>query len=353
MRCTMFASVQVMRLFRNKNLQMGRFRQGSGLASRKMGLVRAWRRQIYGASLVAILIPASIIVVLFFATGNGPLGGLGTLGQVFSGPAIPGGNLSARVSASSKPTLPVSGGAGAAALRGHSPVIGQPSAGGPAPLRTSSSGPHGSAVAPLNLATTPTTPGSGGQLHPGTGVGGGGSGHQPPPPSTPPATTPSTTTSTTTTDTTTAATLPPIVAVPPPPVTTTDTTPTTVTTTTTTTPVHTTTTSTTKTTTTTTTKTTTTSTTKTMTTTKTTTTPTTKTTTTTVTIKTPTTKTATTVASPAFAVATTVAQAEHGSATFSGCNGDWGIGPSGRIERIARVATLHAAANGGTSTIEG
>ena len=57
-----------------------------------MGLVRAWRRQIYGASLVAILIPASIIAVLFAATGSGPLQGLGTLGQVFSGPAIPGGN---------------------------------------------------------------------------------------------------------------------------------------------------------------------------------------------------------------------------------------------------------------------
>ena len=168
-----------------------------------MGLVRAWRRQIYGASLVAVLIPASIIVVLFFTTGSGPLGGLGTLGQVFSGPAIPGGNLSVRVSENSKPALPGSGGAGAAALRGHSPVIGQPAGGGPTPLRTSA-GPHGSAVAPLNLGTTPTPTGTGngGQLHPGSGVGGGGSGHQPAPPVTPPPTTP-TTSSTTTTDTTT------------------------------------------------------------------------------------------------------------------------------------------------------
>src|ERR1700727_963599 len=93
---------------------MRRFRQGPSLASRKMGLVRAWRRQIYGASLVAILIPAAIIAVLFVATGGGPLHGLGTLGQVFSGPAIPGGNLSARVSESSKPALPVTGGVGSA-----------------------------------------------------------------------------------------------------------------------------------------------------------------------------------------------------------------------------------------------
>ncbi|HXD64951.1 MAG TPA: hypothetical protein VNV17_10060, partial [Solirubrobacteraceae bacterium] len=174
-----------------------------------MGLVRAWRRQIYGASLVAVLIPASIIVVLFFATGSGPLGGLGTLGQVFSGPAIPGGNLSARVSESSKPALPGSGGAGAAALRGHSPVIGQ-TGGAPAPLRTSA-GPHGTAVAPLNLGTTPTQPSNGGHLNGGTGVSGGSGGHQPPPVTTPP-TTPTTSSSTTTTETTTvAATLPPIV----------------------------------------------------------------------------------------------------------------------------------------------
>ena len=97
-----------------------------------MGLVRAWRRQIYGASLVAILIPAAIIAVLFAATGSGPLNGLGTLGQVFSGPAVPGGNLSARVSLNAKAALPAKGTAAGAALRGHSPVIGQspPSGGG-------------------------------------------------------------------------------------------------------------------------------------------------------------------------------------------------------------------------------
>src|SRR6185437_16635023 len=91
---------------------------------------RAWRRQIYGASAVAILIPAAIIAVLFVATGNGPLTGLGTLGQVFSGPAIPGGNLSARVSLNSKPALPGKGTAAGAALHGHSPVIGPTSGAG-------------------------------------------------------------------------------------------------------------------------------------------------------------------------------------------------------------------------------
>jgi hypothetical protein len=306
-----------------------------------MGLVRAWRRQIYGASLIAILIPAAIIAALFMVTGGGPLHGLGTLGQVFSGPAIPGGNLSARVSENSKPALPGSGGVGAAALRGHSPVLGQAIAGGSPGVRVTA-GPHGSAVAPLSLGTTtPTPPHNGGQLHGGSGAPAGGTGGSPPPSppaSTPPTTTPTTTTATTTTDTTIAASLPPIVAIPPPPVTTT-TTPTTVTTTTTTTTPTTrttTTTSTTKTTTTSTTKTTTTPTT----TTKTTTTPTTKTTTTTTTVthttttvKAPTTKTGThPIVNDVPAVATTVAQAERGSAIFRGCTGDWGFAPSGHIE---------------------
>jgi hypothetical protein len=314
-----------------------------------MGLVRAWRRQIYGASLIAILIPAAIIAALFVATGGGPLHGLGTLGQVFSGPAIPGGNLSARVSESSKPALPGNGGAGAAALRGHSPVLGQALAGGSPGVRAA--GPHASALAPLKLGTTtPSAPSNGGQLHGGSGAGGGGAGGgpSPRPPVSPPPTTPTTTTApTTTTDTTTAASLPPIVAIPPSPVTTTTATTTTAppvhTTTTTTT--RTTTTSTTKSTTTPTTKTTTTSTTKTTTTptTKTTTTPTTKTTTTTVThttttIKAPTTKTGThPIESVVPTVATTVAQAEHGSAVFTGCTGDWGVSATGHPQRVARA----------------
>ena len=115
-----------------------------------MGLVRAWRRQIYGASLVAILIPASIIVVLFALTGGGPLQGLGTLGQVFSGPAIPGGNVSARASLSSKPSLPGNGSVGAAALQGHSPVLGGRPSGGPP-------GPHGSGTPVAPVTTTTTT----------------------------------------------------------------------------------------------------------------------------------------------------------------------------------------------------
>ena len=113
-----------------------------------MGLVRAWRRQIYGASLVAILIPAAIIAVLFVATGRVLSPAWALSGQVFSGPAIPGGNLSARVSLNAKPALPGKGTAAGAALQGHSPVL------GPRP-RAGSPGPRGSrSLAPVGTTTT-------------------------------------------------------------------------------------------------------------------------------------------------------------------------------------------------------
>ena len=51
------------------------------------------------------------------------------------------------------------------------------------------------------------------------------------------------------------------------------------------------------------------------------------------------------------AVSTTVAQARHGSATFSGCDGDWGVAPSGHIVVPSATGSSHAAANGGTSTV--
>jgi hypothetical protein len=32
-------------------------------------------------------------------------------------------------------------------------------------------------------------------------------------------------------------------------------------------------------------------------------------------------------------IATTVAQAEHGSARFTGCTGNWGLGPVGQLDK--------------------
>jgi hypothetical protein len=37
-------------------------------------------------------------------------------------------------------------------------------------------------------------------------------------------------------------------------------------------------------------------------------------------------------ANAAPALATTVAQAQRGSAVFTGCNGDWGVGPTDALQ---------------------
>lgn len=324
-----------------------------------MGLVRTWRRQIYGASLVAVLIPAAIIVALFAVTGGGPLHGIGALGQVFSGPAIPGGNQSARVVTNSKPALPGKGTVGAAALRGHSPLVG--------PSRGPSGGPRVIPLAPSPAGSRSAPLSSGGRLNGGAGTLGN-SGNGPPGGSAPPprpVTTPTTTATQTTatqTSTTVAASLPPIVAVPPPTVTTptttvttttTATTPTTTTSRTSTTTRTTTTTTRTTTTTKTTTASKTTSTSKTTTTSKTptTTTPTTKTTTTTRTLTTPSTPPPRGLSQNVTpAVSVTVAQSRSGSTTFRGCSGNWGVAPTGHVEVASRAGSSHAASNGGTST---
>src|ERR1700741_5399145 len=58
-----------------------------------MRLARAWRRQILGASLAAVLIPAAIIVPLAVLASAGEFRRIGGLGQVFAGPGIPAGGV--------------------------------------------------------------------------------------------------------------------------------------------------------------------------------------------------------------------------------------------------------------------
>src|ERR1700722_9619997 len=70
-----------------------------------MSLARAWRRQIYGAALAAVLIPAAIIGALLVLTG-GSLRRISDLGQVFNGPGIPDGTLWSRAAPGLKSTAP-------------------------------------------------------------------------------------------------------------------------------------------------------------------------------------------------------------------------------------------------------
>jgi hypothetical protein len=54
-----------------------------------MTLARAWTRQLYGASGVALLAPVTMIAALAVLALGGGFGGLGALGQLVSGPAVP------------------------------------------------------------------------------------------------------------------------------------------------------------------------------------------------------------------------------------------------------------------------
>jgi hypothetical protein len=91
-----------------------------------MTLARMWRRQLFAASGVAVIVPSAMIAALVALALGGGFSQLGVLGQVFSGPPAPGagplglGGASARTSGAAIPvirvartgaTRPVSGGA--------------------------------------------------------------------------------------------------------------------------------------------------------------------------------------------------------------------------------------------------
>jgi hypothetical protein len=101
-----------------------------------MNLVRTWRRQVLGASLVALLIPVAIIATLVVLAIGGGLAKIADLGQVFTGPSVPGGG---------------SGGAGSAPI--PAAALGRLAASAPLP--------DGSALAARVLRGSPLIIGSG------------------------------------------------------------------------------------------------------------------------------------------------------------------------------------------------
>lgn len=58
-----------------------------------MSLARAWTRQLYEAWGVALMGPAAVIAALIVLALGGGFGGLGALGQLVSGPAVPAGSV--------------------------------------------------------------------------------------------------------------------------------------------------------------------------------------------------------------------------------------------------------------------
>jgi DNA polymerase-3 subunit gamma/tau len=77
-----------------------------------MSLAREWRRQLYGASTAALIVPFAMLAALVVLALGGGFGQIGVLGQIFSGPPAPGASGAA------------SGGGGVAAFASRSlPVI--------------------------------------------------------------------------------------------------------------------------------------------------------------------------------------------------------------------------------------
>jgi hypothetical protein len=78
----------------------------------RMSLVRAWSRQLYGASGVALLVPGAVGLALVALAVAGGFGQLGDLSQAFAGPAAPApvrvpGATSAARNAAAAAVLPV------------------------------------------------------------------------------------------------------------------------------------------------------------------------------------------------------------------------------------------------------
>jgi hypothetical protein len=54
-----------------------------------MSLARAWRRQLYGASSAALIVPSAMLGALLVLALGGGFGQVGVLGQIFAGPPAP------------------------------------------------------------------------------------------------------------------------------------------------------------------------------------------------------------------------------------------------------------------------
>lgn len=56
---------------------------------RAMSLARAWRRQLYGASTAALIVPSALLAAVIVLALGGGFAQVGVLGQIFAGPPAP------------------------------------------------------------------------------------------------------------------------------------------------------------------------------------------------------------------------------------------------------------------------
>jgi len=135
-----------------------------------MSLARVWRRQLLGASTVALIVPSAMLAALVVLALGGGLGQVGVLGQIFAGPSLPaagplGLEHSGPVGAGGSGLLPVIPAvAPAVAARGRSGSV-APAARAPRPVVSVGGGASktGGAISPTGGGTVrPVTQGTGG-----------------------------------------------------------------------------------------------------------------------------------------------------------------------------------------------
>src|SRR5947209_12167680 len=145
-----------------------------------MTLARAWRRQLYGASSAALIVPSAMLGALLVLALGGGFGQIGVLGQIFAGPPatnVGGGATLGGGGRAAAPSLaaiavaavragsphPRTGHAGTASGQGGTGVVPAPSrgptqtggaVGGAAPI----SGGEGQAPAPVPPRPAPAGP---------------------------------------------------------------------------------------------------------------------------------------------------------------------------------------------------
>ena len=56
----------------------------------RMSLARVWRRQLLGASSVALMVPAAMLAAVVALDLGGGFSQVRVLGQIFAGPPVPG-----------------------------------------------------------------------------------------------------------------------------------------------------------------------------------------------------------------------------------------------------------------------
>jgi hypothetical protein len=145
-----------------------------------MTLARAWRRQLYGASSAALIVPSAMLGALLVLALGGGFGQVGVLGQIFAGPPAPsvGGEVASggggRAAAPLLPAIAVAalgagsphprtghagtgsggGGTGVVPVSSHGPAQTGGAVGGAAPI----AGGGGRAPAPVASRPTPAGP---------------------------------------------------------------------------------------------------------------------------------------------------------------------------------------------------